>query len=137
MAAPIFARFLTKITDESFDTGRQSIIAGDPPELSREAAYMMLVEAGMAPAPVSREARNAALIAAIEDGRITPENIAELDNEPARNVAYSRLVAAGSAAAMVETDAMQEAVDGASACSPSPLAASAHTPLHQSVEPAA
>lgn len=101
----------TKRPDGS--AGRQSIIAGDPPELSREAAYMMLVEAGMAPAPVSREARNAALIAAIEDGRITPENIAELDNEPARNVAYSRLVAAGSAAVMVETDAMQEAVDGA------------------------
>ncbi|MGB2319357.1 MAG: urea ABC transporter permease subunit UrtB, partial [Candidatus Puniceispirillum sp.] len=93
--------------------GRQSIIGGDPPELSREAAYMMLVEAGMAPAPVTDEARNAALIAAIENGRIAPEKIAELDNEAARNAAYGRLVEDGSAAAMVTADAMQAAVDDA------------------------
>ena len=111
LARIIIPKKTTKRADGT--AGRQSIIGGDPPELSREAAYMMLVEAGMAPAPVTDEARNAALIAAIENGRITPEKIAELDNEAARNAAYNRLVEDGSAAAMVTADAMQVAVDDA------------------------
>lgn len=101
----------TKRADGS--VGRQSLIAGNLPELSQEAAYKMLVEAGMAPALVSREARNAALITAVKKGRITQEQAAKLDSEVARDTAYKNLVDDGSALAIIDQEAVKVAVDGA------------------------
>ena len=108
LARRIIPGVTIKLADGS--AGRQSIIGGNPPELSVNDAYMMLVEAGMAPALVSVEARNAALIDAVKNGRISADG---LDNEAARNAAYSKLVADGNAGAILDQAAIRRAVDGA------------------------
>ncbi|MDA7598888.1 urea ABC transporter permease subunit UrtB [Alphaproteobacteria bacterium] len=93
--------------------GRPTFIGGETPELSRAAAYDMMVAAGMAPALVSAEDRNAALVEAVKDGRIAGDDVALLNNEAARNAAYTKLVASGGAAAVIDPAAIKSAVDGA------------------------
>ena len=93
--------------------GRRSIIGGIPAELSVDTAYDMLVDAGMSTASVSLEARNAALVDAVKDGRIRVEETAGLNNEAARSASYSGLALNGSVAKMIDKDERQRAVDGA------------------------
>ena len=101
----------TKLADGA--AGRRSIIGGTPAELSVETAYNMLVDAAMSPALVSFEARNAALVDAVNDGRIGVEEAAGLNNEAARSASYSGLALNGSVAKMIDKDALQRAVEGA------------------------
>jgi urea transport system permease protein len=71
------------------------------PEFSQEEAYAILVAAKLAPAPVSRADRNAALIANINDGMTGGVEVARLDTEAARDLAYTRLSARGVAPTQV------------------------------------
>lgn len=65
--------------------------------LPRTQAYEMLVAAGAAPARVTDQARDAALIAAIEGGRIGDTPVAQMNTTAARLAAYDRLAEAGAA----------------------------------------
>ncbi|MCT4682911.1 MAG: urea ABC transporter permease subunit UrtB, partial [Roseicyclus sp.] len=62
--------------------------------LSREAAYEMLVDEGLAPARVSRSDILLVLTANIVDGTVGGIPVAELNTEEARDRAYAALVAA-------------------------------------------
>lgn len=64
-------------------------------DLLREDAYAMLVTAGRAPARVTNAARNAALIASIEGGRIGKTPVVQMNTEAARIAAYDRLAEDG------------------------------------------
>ncbi|MEO1328868.1 MAG: urea ABC transporter permease subunit UrtB [Pseudomonadota bacterium] len=68
-------------------------------ELSREAAYDVLVEARLAPPRVDREAIRAALIANIADGAVAGVPVASLDTDAARLDAYAVLASTGAAPA--------------------------------------
>ncbi|AXI46306.1 urea ABC transporter permease subunit UrtB [Sulfitobacter sp. SK012] len=69
--------------------------------LTRDAAYALLIAAGKAPVEITAEARDAALEAHIEGGRITGLPVAQLSTEAARDRAYDRLVSRGQAAPRV------------------------------------
>ncbi|GAA0312689.1 urea ABC transporter permease subunit UrtB [Rhodovulum strictum] len=87
----------------------RAVTPGDPPAgeniarrlspgsdaLEREAAYAMLVEAGLAPPRIGRSEIRAALAANVEDGRVGGVPVAELNSEDARERAYAGLAAAG------------------------------------------
>jgi len=62
-------------------------------ELPREAAYVMLVEAGLAPPRVSDAEIRDALVAAIEDGKVGDVAVATLGSDEARGAAYDALAA--------------------------------------------
>lgn len=70
-------------------------------DLSREAAYALLVTSGLAAPQVTAEAIRAALTAHIEGGRVGGVPIAQLDTDTARARAYDALAAAGLAPAQV------------------------------------
>ncbi|TCM85736.1 urea ABC transporter permease subunit UrtB [Rhodovulum steppense] len=63
--------------------------------LPREAAYAMLVEAGLAPPRIGRAEIRAALAAHVEGGRVGGVPVAELNSDAARERAYAGLAAAG------------------------------------------
>ena len=60
-------------------------------DLTQQDAYALLVEAELAPPLVTRAARDAALVAAIEDGQVAGRSVATLDSEDARWSAYAAL----------------------------------------------
>lgn len=62
--------------------------------LPREAAYAMLVEAGLAPPRVTEAEIRDALVAAVEDGRVGDAPVATLGTDAARHAAYDALAAA-------------------------------------------
>jgi urea transport system permease protein len=72
----------------------QEVIAGGD-ELALKSAYALLVTAGEAPAEITADARDAALQANIEGGRIAGFPVAQLSTEAARDTAYDALVSAG------------------------------------------
>jgi urea transport system permease protein len=69
----------------------QEVIAGSD-ALTRKSAYALLVAAGDAPAEITADARDAALQANIEGGRIAGFPVAQLSTEAARVRAYDALV---------------------------------------------
>ena len=69
--------------------------------LTRAAAYALLVAAGDAPVEITAEARDAALEAHINGGRIADIPVAQLSTEAARDRAYDALVSRGLAAPRV------------------------------------
>jgi len=82
----------------------QEVSAGSA-SLSRKAAYSLLVAAGEAPAQITEDARDAALLSNINGGRIADFPVARLSTEAARNAAYDALVEGGLAAPRVtQTD---------------------------------
>tara|TARA_R110002110_G_scaffold406442_1_gene626607 strand:- start:1794 stop:3743 length:1950 start_codon:yes stop_codon:yes gene_type:complete len=70
----------------------QEVIAGSD-ALTRSSAYALLVDADIAPAEITADARDAALRANIEGGRIAGFPVAQLSTEAARDTAYDALVA--------------------------------------------
>ncbi|MGP1354896.1 MAG: urea ABC transporter permease subunit UrtB, partial [Roseicyclus sp.] len=64
-------------------------------DIDRGAAYAMLVEAGLAPAPISATGRRDILAANVADGMVGGLPVAQLNTEAARDRAYAALVAAG------------------------------------------
>jgi len=75
--------------------------------LPRMQAYALLVEAGDAPALITADARDAALEANIETGRIADIPVAQLSTEAARDRAYDALVERG----LVPTRVTQNDID--------------------------
>ena len=64
-------------------------------DLPRAEAYALLVKAGKAPERISDEARDAALIAQIEGGRVGDTPLSQMNTEAARTAAYDTLAAGG------------------------------------------
>ena len=69
------------------------ILSPGSDDLPREAAYAMLVEAGLAPPRVGDDAIRNALVGAIEDGRVGNVPVAVLGTDEARGLAYDALAA--------------------------------------------
>ena len=63
--------------------------------LAREAAYQVLVDAGLAPPRIGRDAQKQALIDNIEGGAVAGIEVAALDSEAARDLAYAELARLG------------------------------------------
>ena len=63
------------------------------PELSVEAAYDMMIDAGLAQPIPDAATRKAALVANITDGAVAGVPVAELDTQEARDAAYVQLAA--------------------------------------------
>ncbi|MEM6577045.1 MAG: urea ABC transporter permease subunit UrtB [Pseudomonadota bacterium] len=78
-------------------------------DLPRETARALLIDAGLAPPLISRDAQKAALIANIEDGEIAGIEVASLSTEAARDAAYIALADAG----RVEAAATETEIDAA------------------------
>ncbi|MDH2326314.1 urea ABC transporter permease subunit UrtB [Cereibacter sp. SYSU M97828] len=81
-------------------------------DLSRDEAYDLLVAKGIAPARLTREGAQAALVANIKDGQVAGIPVASLDTRDARDAAYGALEAAGTvppAATEAEVDAALDA----------------------------
>ncbi|MBO6917935.1 MAG: urea ABC transporter permease subunit UrtB [Rhizobiaceae bacterium] len=85
-------------------------MGGDQTELTRDAAYDMLVKANLAPATIDPAARKEILIANIEDGKIGKLNVSELDSDEARDSAYSDLVLLGKAEAFLTEDEQDQLI---------------------------
>jgi urea transport system permease protein len=73
-------------------------------DLSHQAAYALLVAADLAPAELTQDARDAALEANIEAGRVGPFPVAQLDTQAKRDAAYDALVDAGLVAPRITAD---------------------------------
>ncbi len=73
-------------------------------DLSHQAAYALLVAADLAPAELTQDARDAALEANIEAGRVGSFPIAQLGTQAKRDAAYDALVAADLAAPRITAD---------------------------------
>ncbi|KPP88043.1 MAG: ABC-type urea uptake system permease component UrtB [Rhodobacteraceae bacterium HLUCCA08] len=73
-------------------------------DLSVDDAYALLVDAGLAPSPVSAEALKSALIENIADGSVAGAPIHTLDTDAARIAAYSTLAADGTVPPFVSMD---------------------------------
>ncbi|MEM8877437.1 MAG: urea ABC transporter permease subunit UrtB [Pseudomonadota bacterium] len=80
-------------------------------DLSLEDAYGMLADAGLAPEPVSVDARDAALIANISYGAVGGMAVSELSTEDARNAAYQALAVEDLVPAFVSDEDRQAAID--------------------------
>jgi urea transport system permease protein len=76
----------------------------DSETLSRAEAYALLVAAGNAPEKITQDARDAALEANIDGGRIAGVPVAQLSSEAARDETYDALVTLGLAAPRVTAD---------------------------------
>ena len=70
-------------------------------DIDREAAYALLVNAGFAPKPIEKAARDAALVSNAVNGQVEGIALSTLDTEAARDAAYLALAAAGKVTAKV------------------------------------
>ncbi len=86
-----------------------AIVAG-PSDLDEAERLALLVEAGLAPAPVTRMARDMALTVAITDGMVAGRPVATLESEAARWEAYEALAAGGAARPRPAEAAIAEAL---------------------------
>ncbi|MEM6846500.1 MAG: urea ABC transporter permease subunit UrtB [Pseudomonadota bacterium] len=80
--------------------------------LSRDDAYVMLVEAGLAPAVIGADARDAALVANIKDGTVAGLEVATLDSREARDAAYAALAGLGVVPPTLTEAQRDELIDG-------------------------
>ena len=78
--------------------------------LSRAAAHAMLVDAGLAPAPVSPAALREALIANIVEGSVAGTPVAALSDPATREAAYDALAASGTVPPRVTEDQIDAAL---------------------------
>ncbi|WP_435170040.1 urea ABC transporter permease subunit UrtB [Falsirhodobacter sp. 1013] len=78
-------------------------------ELGREGAYDLLVQANLAPARLTREGAQQALVAHIQNGQVAGIPVARLNTQDARDDAYSALEASGA----VPPAATEDEVDAA------------------------
>ncbi len=69
--------------------------SGEQAELTQDAAYAMLVNAGKAPALVTKAERDQALISNVIDGNVGRYEVTSLNTETMRDAAYSDLVVLG------------------------------------------
>lgn len=69
-----------------------SWFSNETPELTREAAYELLVKSDLAPANISKDERKEILIANIVDGKVGSYAVEELNTDEARDAAYRDLV---------------------------------------------
>jgi urea transport system permease protein len=86
----------TRVISQSPPDGNvaQEVIAGSD-ALTRKSAYALLVAAGDAPVEITADARDAALQANIQGGRVAGFPVAQLSTEAARDKAYDALVSTG------------------------------------------
>ena len=92
---------------EDADIAREITVGSD--DLSRDAAYALLVEAGFATKRISQDDKRAALIANIDGQTIAGIQVATLNTDDARDMAYSALAESGA----VEAAATEADVDAA------------------------
>lgn len=78
--------------DETDNLARQLAIGSD---ISREDAYGLLVDADLAPQRITKQARDEALIANIQDGKVGGVDLVQLNTESQRISAYQQLADAG------------------------------------------
>ena len=94
----ILSTWRVALTDLPQDANiARSLFAGTP-ELGADEAYDLLVAAGLAPSPITREARDEALIAHAVNGTVAGVTLASLATEDARDAAYAALAEAGEVA---------------------------------------
>ena len=93
--------------------GRLKTIGRKDAELTDSTAYDMMVERGLAPAFVTRNMRDEALVASVINGRIGSFGLDELDNDKARDAAYQHLVDRGTAPPLVSELQRQQAIQAA------------------------
>ena len=86
------------------------ILKPDSEDLSREAAYDLLVKADLAPAKISREDKRAALVANIDGGTVGGIQVASLNTEDARDLAYAALADQGVVSAAATEAQIDEAL---------------------------
>lgn len=82
-------------------------------ELSLGQAYALLVDAGRAPAAVSKQDRDAALVAHVRDGQVAGIPLADFSSEEKRDLAYAALAWQGLVTAAPSQADQQRAVDAA------------------------
>ncbi|MEL7131953.1 MAG: urea ABC transporter permease subunit UrtB, partial [Pseudomonadota bacterium] len=87
------------------DVGR--ILVPGTEDLSRDAAFSLLVDAGLAQPRISRDDKRAALIANIDGDQVAGIQVATLDTDAARDMAYAALATQG----VVEAVATEAEVD--------------------------
>ncbi|KIT17437.1 urea ABC transporter permease subunit UrtB [Jannaschia aquimarina] len=80
-------------------------------DIGTEDAYSLLVEADLVPPRVTREARDAALVAAISEGAVAGFPVAQLDDEQTRWDAYDALARLDAAPARLTDDGIAEALE--------------------------
>jgi urea transport system permease protein len=105
------ARLLTttRVVAEGGAAPEGANVAGPAP-LTEAERLALLIEAGLAPRPGTSEARDAALVAAIEGGQVAGIPVATLDDEGRRWAAYDRLAKAGAAPPRPGEAALAEAL---------------------------
>ena len=81
-------------------------------DLLEDEAYLLLVEAGLAPARLTASERRAVIEANIENGAVAGIPLAELDDPARRNAAYKALVAEGKARAALTEEEIGAALKG-------------------------
>jgi urea transport system permease protein len=79
-------------------------------DIPADTAYQMLVDAGLAPAPVTPAMIREALVAAIADGAVAGTPVAALGTDAARLAAYDALAATGAAPPRVTEDEIAQAL---------------------------
>ncbi|MEM6588432.1 MAG: urea ABC transporter permease subunit UrtB [Pseudomonadota bacterium] len=80
-------------------------------DISRQEAYALLVQDGLAPALISSEARRETLVANIDDGMVAGIPVSSLGTDAARASAYDALVASGIAEETVSAAQQQAILD--------------------------
>jgi len=81
-------------------------------DLTNAEAYALLVEAGLAPQPITADERKQALIDNIVDGSVAGIPLHNLDNEETRAKAYAQLAADGKVAEPVSDAYVASAISG-------------------------
>lgn len=87
------------------------VLSGGQAELTQEAAFNLLVQEGFASADIPIAKRKEILIANIESGKVGTFDIADLDNDAARDQAYRELVLLGRAEPFLTTEEKKELID--------------------------
>nr|WP_241525490.1 urea ABC transporter permease subunit UrtB [Pseudophaeobacter leonis] len=91
-------------TDATTDANVARVLLPGSETLSTQAAYALLVAADLAPAELTQDARDAALEANIEAGRVGGFPVAQLGTQAKRDAAYDALVAADLAAPRITAE---------------------------------
>lgn len=88
-------RLVVRAKDTESDANVARTLTPGEDGLSFADAYQMLVDQDLAPKAINASARDQALIAAIEDGKVAGVPVATLDTRAARDAAYARLADEG------------------------------------------
>jgi urea transport system permease protein len=101
----------TKVADSIPETDNlaKRLSVGD--DIAHADAYQMLVDSERAPARISKQARDAALVENISNGQVGGLEVASLNTEAARIKAYQALVAESDVPPFITDEAVQAAID--------------------------